>query len=176
MLKSNENKKSSPSKSRDVTATLQFRMASTEDLRALVDLACEAHEESRFGYIPFSEEKVRKIAAIALIDDKRHGIMVVFRKNELVGAAYCSVGEFHIGTGVLLATIHNINVRRSERSALFGGRAALGLFRGIETWSKARGAKEVLFHITSGIDLARVHKFSNRLGYKFVGGSYAKSI
>lgn len=119
---------------------------------------------------------MRKIATTALKDEKRHGIMVTLRGDDLVGAASCSVGEFHIGTGILLTTIHNINVKRQERARLSGGRAALGLFKGIETWSKARGAKEILFHVTSGVDLARAHKLAKSLGYQFVGGSYAKSV
>jgi hypothetical protein len=158
-------------------AKLQFRMANAAtDIPALIELAREAHTESRFGYIPFSEAKVRKIVATALKDEKRHGIMVVLRGDDLVGAASCSVGEFHIGTGVLLTTIHNINVKRKERASLSGGRVALGLFKGIETWSKARGAEEILFHVTSGVDLARIHKLAKRMGYQFVGGSYAKSV
>jgi hypothetical protein len=119
---------------------------------------------------------VRKVATKAPEDEKRHAIMVAQRGDDLVGAASCSVGEFHIGTGVLLTTIHNINVKRKERATLSGGRAALGLFKGIETWSKARGAKEILFHVTSGVDLARIHKLAKRMGYQFVGGSYAKFV
>lgn len=158
-------------------AKVRFRMANAAtDIPALVELARQAHAESRFGYISFSETKVRKIVTNALKDEKRHGIMVALRGDDLVGAASCSVGEFHIGTGVLLTTIHNINVKREQRTKLSGGRAALGLFKGIETWSKARGAKEILFHVTSGVDLARVHKLAKRMKYQFVGGNYAKGL
>jgi len=44
-----------------------------------------------------------------------------------LGMLYCSTGEYHIGTDVLLTTIHNINVRRDVRESLSGGRVALGL-------------------------------------------------
>ena len=43
--------------------SLSFRVVTDHaDVPAFVDLACEAHEESRFSYIPFSAEEVRKIA------------------------------------------------------------------------------------------------------------------
>jgi len=102
--------------------------------------------------------------------------MVAERDREFVGIAYCSVGEYHLGTDVLLTTIQNINVSKSVRASLSGGKIGLGLFRGIETWSEARGAKEILFHVTSDIGLAQTHKLAKRVGYKFIGGSYVKRI
>ncbi|WP_321362569.1 hypothetical protein [uncultured Celeribacter sp.] len=131
--------------------------------------------ESRFGYIPFSAEKVRKLVETSAKDEKRHGILLAYKSERLVGIAYCSVGEYHIGTGALLTTIHNLNVAKDIRDRLNGGRVALGLFKGVETWSQARGAKEVLFHVTSGVDLGRAHKLAKRMGYQFIGGSYGKA-
>lgn len=60
------------------------------------------------------------------------------------------------------------------QGGLGGGKAALGLLMGVETWSKARGAREVLLHVTSGVDLARTHKLAKRAGFQLIGGSYAK--
>ena len=155
---------------------LCFRLASSDvDLPAIVELAREAHRESRFGYIAFSPAKVRKIARAAFEDQTRYAVMLAEKHGQAVGFAYCSVGEYHIGSNVLLTTIHNMNVSRAVRSSLSGGKIALGLFRGVETWSQARGAKEILFHVTSGVNLAQSHRLAKRIGYKFVGGSYVKS-
>jgi hypothetical protein len=150
-------------------------MAVHSDVDEMIALAEASHLESRFGYIPFSETKARKIIDTALSNEKRNGLMLALKDEKLVGAAYCSIGELHIGESVLLTTIHNINVLKNIRSTLSGGQAALGLLKGIETWSKARGAQEILFHITSSVNLARSHKLVKRVGYKFVGGSYVKS-
>lgn len=103
-------------------------------------------------------------------------MMVARNRGKPAGFAYCSIGEYYIGTGTLVTTIHTINVLREVRHGLRGGRAALGLFRGVETWSNARSSKEILFHVTSDIDLKRTHKFIKRLGYRFIGGSYAKNL
>ncbi|MBY6156552.1 GNAT family N-acetyltransferase [Pseudooceanicola nitratireducens] len=153
-----------------------FRLASTDsDLPAIVRLAQKAHKESRFGYIPFNADKVLKIARAAFKDQKRHAVMIAERCGQAVGFVYRSVGEYHIGSDVLLTTIHNMNGSRTIRSSLSGGKIALGLFRGVKTWSKARGAKEILFHVTSDVNLAQTHKLAKRIGYKFVGGSYVKT-
>lgn len=124
----------------------------------------------------FSADKVQKIALAAFADQKRHAVMLAERGPTPVGFLYCSVGEYHIATGSLITTIHNMNVLHSVRNSLAGGRAALGLLKGVETWSKARGAKEIFFHVTSGVDLARAHKLAKRTGFQFVGGSYARNL
>jgi hypothetical protein len=43
--------------------------------------------------------------------------------------------------------------------------------RGVMTWSKSRGAQEVPFHVTSGVEVAHSHKLARRLGFALVGGS-----
>ena len=154
---------------------VEFRLANgAVDLPHIVFLAEEAHGESRFGYIPFCAEKTRKVARRALDDPKRHGVMLAFKKDEPIGILYCSIGEYHIGTDVLLTTIHNVNVLKSVRETLAGGRAAVGQFNGARSWSKARGAQEILLHVTSGVGLAGTHRFAKKMGFEFVGGSYVR--
>lgn len=64
-----------PHKQSEDKRTVTFRMIANEaDIPAVVDLARAFHEESRFGYIPFSEGKVRKICLSGLRDTKRHGV------------------------------------------------------------------------------------------------------
>lgn len=145
-------------------------------LEELISLTRTAHEESRLSYITFDPRKVEAIVRRAVIDTKRHGIMMCYEDDRAVGVAYCTIGEYHIGAGTLVTTIHNINVLPEKRRGLSGGKVALGLIRGVETWSQARNAKEIFFHVTSGVHLGRTHKFVRRLGYQFVGGSYAKRI
>lgn len=142
----------------------------------IVFMAQQAHEESRFSYIDFASHKVRAIAERAIADPKKNAVMMAWDDRKPVGFLYCSVGEYHIGVGALVTTIHNVNVLKDVRHSLRGGRVALGLFRGVETWSQARAATEILFHVTSDIDLGRTHKFIKRVGYRFIGGSYAKRI
>ena len=84
--------------------------------------------------------------------------MIAEKHGQAVGFVYCSVGEYHIGSDDLLTTIHNMNVFRTVRSSLSGGKIALGLFR-----------------VTSDVNLAQAHRLEKRIGYKFVGGRYVKA-
>ena len=62
-----------------MTRAFQFQRSDRADIPKIVDLAREAHAESRFGYIPFSAEKVRKIAERAIGDETRHAVMFAKR-------------------------------------------------------------------------------------------------
>lgn len=46
----------------------------------------------------------------------------------------------------------------------------------IHRWAKAQGAQEVTLHVTSGVDLPRVHKMAARMGYELAGGNYVGSL
>lgn len=151
-------------------------LKSFSTIEEIVFLARRAHEESRFSYIKFAPEKVRAIAESALQATDRHGVFMAWSDGAPVGFAYCSLGEYHIGIGTLVTTIRNICVLPEERHRLGGGKVAIGLFKGVESWSRARGSKEILIHVTSDVDLGRTDKFVQRLGYRCIGGSYAKSI
>lgn len=157
--------------------SVSFRVVTEHaDIPALINLAREAHEESRFAYIPFSPEKVHRIATMAIKDPRRHGVFLAERKGTPVGFSFCSIGEYHIGSDVLIATINNINVTKSVRSRLTGGRAALGLFQGIKSWATLREAEEIILHVTSGVSIGGIHRFAGRLGYTLSGGNYFKKL
>ncbi|AHD02883.1 hypothetical protein [Leisingera methylohalidivorans] len=150
--------------------------ASEDDIPAITALAREAHEESRYRHIPYSEEKERKLAMGAFEEGAPHIVLLAFKARAPVGLAACSVGEYHIGTDVRIASIQNISVSRSVRSALGGGRVALGLMQAVHRWAKAQGAQEVTLHGASGVDLQRLHKLAVRIGYEFAGGNYAQFV
>jgi len=151
-------------------------LKNTDAMEDAVFLARRAHEESRFSHITLAPRKVRAIAERALSDPHRHAVMMAWKKGKPVGTVYCSVGEYRIGVGTPITAIHDIFVLKETRQSLRGGRVALGLLRGVDTWSQARSSKEILVHVTSGIDMGRTHKLIKRLGYRFIGESHAKDL
>ena len=146
------------------------------DLPDLIGLAREAHAESHLARIPFSEGKVARIVERALADPVHQGIMLARRGEVPAGALHCSAGEYLVGTGAILATVHTIYVSASLRTGLGGGRVALGLLNGARTWAKARGAVELSVSVASGSGIERTDKLMRRLGFTPTGGNYARSF
>jgi hypothetical protein len=152
------------------------RMARGDDLEPLLDLVETGHKESRFGYIPFSRDKARKIGERALADPARNLLIVAELRGRPVGFLFASIGEFHIGTDVRLATIHAVYTERRLRASLCGGRVTAHLFRALNKWAAAVGAREVLLHVTSGVSADATSAMSSKFGFYHVGGVLSARI
>ncbi|AXT37127.1 GNAT family N-acetyltransferase (plasmid) [Phaeobacter sp. LSS9] len=156
---------------------LTYRVVnSDDDIPAITKIAREAHDESRYRDIPFSEDKARKLVQGAFEDGAPQIVLLALKGGDPVGLAACTVGEFHIGTDVRIASINTIAVSRRVRNTLGGGRIALALIQGLHRWAKVQNAREVSLHVTSGVDLPRAHKLAIRLGYELTGGNYVANL
>ncbi|WP_146227491.1 hypothetical protein [Pseudoroseicyclus aestuarii] len=102
------------------------------------------------SHIPFHEKKVSALSNKGLIDRKRYAISLACGPQNPVDVAYSSVGEYHIGKGILITIGYSIFVIRKDQSSLSGGTVSLGLMLAVETWAQARGSSEVFLHFTSG--------------------------
>lgn len=142
------------------------------NLESLLDLAEAGHNESRFGDLPFSRDKARKHLTQALENESRYLVAVAELNGKVEGFVAASAGEYWIATGALIVTINAIYTSKHLRNSLLGGRAAVVLFKGVAKWAKGIGAREILVHVTGGIDEARAGRTLTRLGFKAVGGSY----
>lgn len=144
------------------------------DFPLIQELTKEAHRMSFFKGVPFDEDKVYSIVEKSISNRATNGIMLAGNTLGLKGAAFCSVGEYIIGSGVLLTTIHGIYVVNEARNSLLSGRVALGLLKGVETWSAARSSIGIWMHATSGIDNERADKLAHRSGYFPAGQTFFK--
>lgn len=147
-----------------------------DDHDSFLDLAEAAHRESRFGDIPFSRDKARRVLTRALAEGPRHLVAVAEVRGWPEGFVFASAGEYIVGTGALIVTVNAIYTAAGLRGTLLGGQAALGLFRAVGRWSKGIGAREILLHATSGIGVERVGRTVGRMGFRAVGGTYVARV
>ena len=61
---------------------------------------------------------------------------------------------------------------QSARSGLLGGKIALRLVRGIEVWERKQRANVILYHVTSGKNVANIDRFFRKVGMTTLGGNY----
>ncbi len=156
---------------------LKFRVAKSQaDVDLVLPLARELHEDSRFAEIPFSQDKCQRGLMRAIKAPASHGLLMAVKAQEPVGFLYCTAGEFMAGTGSLIVTVHTFCVSRRWRGTAPGGRAALGLLNGAVRWAKARQAREIMIHVTSGIDIRRTDRFLCRAGFVTIGANYALGL
>lgn len=156
---------------------LAFRLAESEDdLAALRPLSRSLHQEAYFSRYQYSFEKRDDLFAKAIATPDRFALMMAEWHHNPVGFLFCSAGDYIVGEGDLIVTVMSFYVDHERRSSLLGGRIALGLLRGVLRWAHNRNAREVLFHVTTGVDLGRTHQFLQKAGGRFIGGNYAFRI
>ena len=154
-------------------SAITLRQAGKDDLDTLIAFSRDAHHESYFGGIVFSEGKVRKLASRSISDKHPNLISIMAEvRGKPVGYLYAAAGEYYVGSDTLLTTVHVIHVTKSIRHSLLGGKVAFRLVRGIRQWSDHIGAKHLLFHMTSDINPAQSDRFMRKMGFKTLGGNY----
>lgn len=139
-------------------------------------LAQKAHEESIFKEIQYSEEKFSKSFDTTINDPYKYLGLKVSIDNKILGFAYCMAGGYYIGEGAKVVTVNTIYVDKPIRNTLLGGRVAVKLIRGIETWARDRKAQYILYHVTSGAGIASADKFFRKMGMTTLGGNYGVKL
>ena len=86
------------------------RLPEEKDWPDLRQLVRRQHQRTIFADIPFSEAKLE-----ALVQKARHPmpnqcLIVAEARGQIVGAAWCSAGEYLIGEGALMTTVHLLAV------------------------------------------------------------------
>ena len=108
----------------------------------------------------------------AIESPKLNAIFLAEYEAKPIGFLFCAAGEYIVGTGTLLTTVHSFYVGEKHRSTLLGGKAAKKLITALVKWSEDRGCKEIMIHNTSGIDPVRTDNFLRKAKFGIVGANY----
>lgn len=157
-----------------MAAKLNLRLAdSIADLEYLRPVSLEFHAESRWGDIPYSHKKRDDLFMNAINNKQRYALIIAELADEPVGFLFCTVGEYLVGYDQLITTVYSFYVRKKFRETLVGGKAAVRLLAGVTRWSQARNVREIMIHVTSGIDIKRTDRFLRRARFGIVGANYS---
>ena len=151
---------------------LRVNLGVEADGEEICALARNVHEEGIFSEIPFSENKFYKYFQNTIDEPDTYLGLKVFLGDKILGFSYAYIGGYFIGEGARVVTVNTINVDQSARSGLLGGKIALRLVRGIEVWARKQRANVILYHVTSGKNVANIDRFFRKVGMTTLGGNY----
>jgi len=153
---------------------ISLRLAnSISDLEYLRPVSVEFHSESRFQDIPYSHKKRDDLFIKAINEPNYYALIIAELEDEPVGFIFCTAGEYLVGYKDLITTVYSFYVRKKFRGTLAGGKAAVRLLAGVVKWSEARDVREVMIHVTSGIDVQRTDRFLRRAKFGVIGANYS---
>lgn len=147
-----------------------------DDEALVMELARLAHAESVFSDFPFSEKKFSMFFARGFKEPDRYIVLKAEVGERIVGFLHCTLGDYFIAEGGLIASVHSVYVQDNLRLTLLGGKIALRLIRATTKWAQAQKAKMVLFYVTSGIHVAGADAFFRKMGMTTLGGNYAIKV
>ncbi len=149
-----------------------IRLIAPDDREPLRALSRAAHQRTVFGGIAFSDAKFDKAFDKVLENPKHSVCLLALSHDKIVGALWASTGTFFIGEDELFTTVHMLAVDPETQKPFMRAKTFLRLVKAIRQWSKSRGAKHVLVHVTTGTDLKASDKMLRAAGGKCFGGAY----
>lgn len=111
----------------DSASKLQlYQFSDPVEIEALMPVLRAGHEETRYGYLPFSEKKMlHRLHAILQYSENNVGFYVTL-ENRIVGVMDVGVGEPYLAEGRVIGTCRSLYVLSDVRATLAGGKVALG--------------------------------------------------
>jgi hypothetical protein len=154
--------------------SIQLRLPQQADHGRLRQLCRDQHVRSAFAGIPFSDDKFDRAFAQVLAGPHHVLGLVAEGHGHIVGALWASSGEYFIGEGARLATIHMIAIEARE-PPIRRARVFMRLVAGVRIWAQKSGAADVLVHVTTGTDSAAAGRLLRAIGGNALGGSFLLS-
>jgi hypothetical protein len=149
------------------------RFAVAEDLPDLVELAQQAHFESRMASIPFRAQRLWRTLE-ARISSSNHCLIVAFNANqELIGFLSGHLERYDFASANL-ARLQHWYVSRHVRGSLI----AMKMFTGFQQWSQQKQVVELVVSAPFGNDRtdAQTIKLLQKLGLKQSGIMFSRWI
>ncbi|MEP4111846.1 MAG: GNAT family N-acetyltransferase, partial [Sneathiella sp.] len=169
----NENLRQLVLKSANTRKLVQIRRAETlNDINLLFPLGKIASEEPSFNLSNFDLNKRKKVYEEWLENKKKYVILIAEQEGEAIGFLTAWAGRHYLSKTDVAATVTAFFVLPEKR----GGFAALKLIDGFRQWAKNRDAKSIHIHVTSGIRIRETDRFLRKIGFRSMGGNYAKDL
>jgi GNAT superfamily N-acetyltransferase len=150
---------------------MPIRFAKIEDVPELVAGGAIMHQLTRFKSQPYNANKVKQ--AFEELINKGEGKYVFFiaeNSSQKIVGALIGVLEQQIFSDALTASVMHYDVLPEARS----GGWAVRLLKVFELWAKNRDVFEVSVGVNSGVDAEKTGAFLAKMGFRNVGGNYAK--
>lgn len=152
---------------------MKIRFATPDDVPAFVELGRRFHAMTRFASYTYNPERVaQQLHAVIGIGQNKNGTHCFFvaedSQGQPVGGIIGCV-EQHFFSDRFVASVIHYDVLPEKRM----GGAGLRLLAAFRKWAENRGAVELSAGVNSGVELEKMNRFLQRLGFLQTGGNYS---
>lgn len=152
---------------------MKIRFATLEDVDPFVEMGRRFHALTRFRVYEYKPSRVAdQLRAVVHTGQNEKGthcfLVAEDSQGQPVGGLIGCV-EKHFFSDQLVATIIHYDVLPEKRMS----GAGLRLLAAFRKWAENRGAVELSAGVNSGVELEKMDRFLQRLGFKQTGGNYS---
>lgn len=152
---------------------MNIRFATLEDVPTFVEMGKQFHQSTRFRVYEYKPSRVaEQLRSVVHIGQNEKGTHCFFVAEDSQGRAVGGlIGcvEKHFFSEQLVANIIHYDVLPERRMS----GAGLRLLTAFRKWAENRGAVELSAGVNSGVELAKMDRFLQRLGFQQTGGNYS---
>ena len=144
---------------------MTIRQATTGDLDAILALGERMHLESpRYSKLAFDADKVRRLFADAVADD-RYLILVAEEEDGQIIGGFAGFVMEHWSSPDMVAQDLALFVKPDRR----GGILAARMIKAFISWAQDNGAKQTVLGISTGVHVEQAAQLYKALGLKQFG-------
>lgn len=146
-----------------------MKIATQEDIPAIVEIAKRMHGEGQYKTIPFNPEMYAAFLDVVLFQNTTGVCFLITVDDKVVGGIIGQVGNYPFSEE-LRAVDLGFYVVPEHR----GASAAVRLLKMYETWAEGMGVLTERVYIASSNGHHKTHAFFEKMGYNLTGGLYQK--
>lgn len=143
---------------------MNLRMATLDDLPAIVVLGRQMHASSTYAPMDYDPDRVKETVA-CLLDKSQFVVVAEDTNGQVVGGMLGTVTQSWFGQD-MVANDLALFVSQDAR----GGMAAVRLLKAFVQWAKLAGAKQIRPGVTTGH--VRAEQLFDKLGFTRCGASF----
>lgn len=148
---------------------MKIRLATKEDLKAIVEMGRVMAAESRFAPYGFNHAKSTQVVETMIGNPSMACMLVAVRADgEMVGVLAGYITEFFF-CDAKVAQDRWFYVYKQHR----GSPAAVKLLLAFRRWAENRGAHELNLNMSVAIDMGRFNRLMTRMGFSVVGSNFS---
>ena len=146
-----------------------MRIATKEDIPAIVEIAEQMHGEGQYKNIPFDPKMYAAFLDVVLFQSTTGVCCLSIADDKVIGGIIGQVGNFPFSEE-LRAVDLGFYVVPEHR----GTSAAVRLLKMYETWATGMGVLPERVYMASSNGHHKTHAFFEKMGYNLTGGLYQK--
>ena len=141
------------------------RLASLDEVNSNREIVENFFAESRFASYELSWGRVENLIKAAFEAPNKMAIFIAEHMGKILGFAMCGISGFIGVVGLKICQVQFLHIIPEHRKTFIGGKALIGLVRGVQQWAEKQGAMETNLALDKDQTTPTMNRILLRMGY-----------